>query len=296
MAGRFAPHLLMLAMIAIWGGSYAAVKAALGALAPFPVIAVRFWIAVLCLLPFLCGPVREQLRATRGPGLVAGSVLSVGYLLQTVGMNETSSSMGGFLAGIIVLLVAVGGSLWFGTRLGPRAVLGLLLGLCGMVLLCWPAGAPADPGAPHDTPRGIALQVGSSIAYAGHILLVSRYGRNAPAAAFCLWQLTIVGLAATAAALLQGRFAAAGTPTAAFSPWLWFQLLYLGVLATALGIGVQTKVQHKVPSTHLALLFALQPLFAALCGWWTLGDRLGALQLLGGGVIVAGVVLTSLGR
>ena len=71
---------------------------------------------------------------------------------------------------------------------------------------------------------------------------------------------------------------------------------YLGVLATAMGIGVQSKVQHRVPPTPLALLFALQPLFAAICGWAVLGDRLSALQLGGGALIVLGVVVTAFER
>ena len=66
------------------------------------------------------------------------------------------------------------------------------------------------------------------------------------------------------------------------------------MLATALGIGVQSKVQHRVPSTHLALLFALQPLFAALFGWLTIGDQMSSMQMLGGALIVVGVIVTSL--
>jgi drug/metabolite transporter (DMT)-like permease len=47
---------------------------------------------------------------------------------------------------------------------------------------------------------------------------------------------------------------------------------------------------------HVALLFALQPLFAALAGWALQGDRLGAVQWFGGALIVAGVIVTSLDR
>lgn len=292
-AARFAPHLWMAAMIAIWGASYAVVKQSLAALAPFPVIALRFWLAVLCLLPFARTGFVADLARSRGPGLAAGAVLALGYLLQTLGMKGTSASMGGFLAGLIVPLVAVGGSLWFGTRLGPRAWLGLLCAAIGISLLCWTGGGA---GGAVDTPLGIGLQLGSSTSYALHVLLLSRYGKNAPTVAFCLWQLVVVAIAATIAALWQGQLPADGLREVAWTPWLCFLIGYLGVLATALGIGVQSLLQHRVPPTHLALLFALQPLFAALIGWATMGDSLSALQLLGGGVIVLGVVLTSLDR
>jgi len=292
-AARFTPHLLLLAMIAIWGGSYAAVKTSLDSLSPFAVIALRFWIAVPCLLPFLRGPVLADLRRSAGPGLVTGVVLAIGYLLQTVGMNETSASMGGFLAGLIVLLVAVGGFVFFHAKFGVRSVVGLLLGLVGLVLLCL---GTKDPGVKQDTMRGILLQIASSTSYAGHILLLSRFGRNMPAMPFCLWQLVVVAIAATLATLIHGGWAAESVAQVDWTPVLVFAIAYLGLLATALGIGVQTKVQHKIPPMHLALLFALQPMFAALIGWAALGDQMGPMQWVGGAVIVAGVIVTSLDR
>ena len=47
---------------------------------------------------------------------------------------------------------------------------------------------------------------------------------------------------------------------------------------------------------HVALLFALQPVFAAVGGYALRGDRMGALQLGGGAITVLAVVLTSLER
>src|SRR5688572_20145088 len=113
--GDRSAQLLLLAMIVIWGASYVAVKDALTYVRPFPVIAARFWIAVLCLLPFLS---RQDgfpaMRRSFVPGLLTGLVLAAGYGLQTYGMEETRASTGGFLAGLIPLLVAVGGFAFFG--------------------------------------------------------------------------------------------------------------------------------------------------------------------------------------
>jgi drug/metabolite transporter (DMT)-like permease len=279
-------------MIAIWGGSYAVVKTALDSLSPFAVIALRFWIAVLCLLPFLRAGLFADLRRTRGPGLAAGLVLALGYVLQTAGMRETSASMGGFLAGIIVLLVGIGGFLFLGAPIGIRSAVGLLLGLCGMLMLCWPSG---DPGQ-QDTLAGILLQVGSSASYAAHILLLSRYGRGLPTTAFCLWQLLFVAAAGTLVSAVDGSLGATPGVPVDWTGGLLLALAYLGVLATALGIGVQSRVQHHIAPMHVALLFALQPLFAAGIGWAALDDRMTALQLAGGATIVAGVVVTGMER
>jgi len=290
---RFLPHLAMTAMIAIWGGSYAVVKLALASLSPLAVITLRFWLAVLCLLPFVRPGIRHQLRQARGPGLAAGAVLAIGYLGQTYGMQGTSASMGGFLAGLIVPLVALGGWLLFGGRFGRSAVVGLLLGCFGIVLLCWP-NEPTTGQA--DTPLGIGLQLAAALSYAAHILLLSRYGKDAPTLAFCLWQLLVVAVAGTLALLGSGELAASPAASVLWTPALLGLIAYLGVLATAVGIGVQSLVQHRIPSLHLALLFALQPLFASLVGWLSLGEQLGTMQWLGGACVIGGVLVTSLDR
>src|ERR1041384_2758899 len=129
-----AAHLLLLAMIAIWGASYVAVKDAISYLQPFAVIAARFWVAVVCLLPFaLSNANRGQLAAALRPGLVTGIVLAIGYGTQTYGMQETRASTGGFMAGLIPLLVAAGGFLFFGEPMRRNSLLGLASGFTGIV-------------------------------------------------------------------------------------------------------------------------------------------------------------------
>ncbi|MBL9078250.1 MAG: DMT family transporter [Planctomycetes bacterium] len=292
---RYVPHLLLTAMIAIWGGSYAVVKVALESLPPFAVVALRFWLAVACVLPFVRPGFGAELRAAARPGLLAGALLALGYLLQTLGMNETSASMGGFLSGLIVLLAGVGGFVFFRARFGALSVLGFVLGLAGMALLCWPGEVPA--GTPVvDTPRGILLQIGSSTAYAAHILLLSRFGRTVPPLAFCSWQLLVTAVVATAVGTSTGELTAARLAATAWTPGLIAALVYLGALANTLGIAVQGRVQHRIPPVHVALLFTTQPLFAALVAWLALGDRMGPMQLAGGLTIVLGVLASSLDR
>lgn len=291
---RFTPHAVLTALIVIWSASYVVSKVALAALSPFALVAVRFWLAIVCLLPFLRGPLATDFRRSMRAGLLTGTALVFGYLLQMAGMTGTSASTGGLLAGLIVPLVALGGFLFFGARLGPKALAGLLLAMVGIAAICSSTGD--NTGGPQDTLGGVLLQVGSSTAYAVHVLLLSHFGRSMPIAAYSLWQLVLVAAAGTVTALVDGRFAVERGTTVDWNAQLLLAIAYLAVLATALGIGVQSKVQHRIPPTPLALLFALQPLFAAMFGWLLLGDRLGAVQLAGGGLIVLGVIVTSLDR
>lgn len=282
----YVPHLLLGAMILIWGGSYAVVKAVLADLPPFTVIAIRFWIATACLLPFAWFGPPGGLRRTLKVGLLTGLALGLGYNLQTFGMQQTSASTAGFLAGMIVPGVAIGGWLFFGARFGRWSTLGLCCAVAGTTMLCTP-----DPGST-DTPLGIALQLGATLSYIAHILLLSRFGSSLPTGAFCTWQMLVTALLATACLPFEAELSGRGAGSWDFDTvWL---MAYLALLASALGVGVQSRVQHRIPPLHLAILFALQPLFAALIGWLALAEQLTTLQLLGGAAIVGGVVLTSL--
>lgn len=287
----YVPHLLLTLLIATWAGSFVVAKVAMESVTPFALVASRFLLGCLCILPFFLRTTKEQRKGTLGPGILAGLVLAIPYFMQMYGVRETTASMGGFVTGLIVLLVAVGGALFFGARIGALTILGLVLGLSGIVTLCLTGDANPD-GVQVNTLRGILLQVGSAIGFAAHILLLSHYGGKLATAPFTFWQLAFTGALATLGTIFVSGIGVEG------KPFVWsFDLVlafgYLGVLATGVAIGVQAWVQPKIKPTHVALLFALQPLFAAIAGWLFLDDRLGTAQWIGGGLIVAAVVIAA---
>lgn len=294
-SGSLADHLLLTCLIAIWGGSLVVAKVGMQRVTPFALVASRFLIGALCLLPFFLRTPRAQRRGTYGPGVLAGLVLAVPYFLQMYGVRETTASVGGFMTGLIVILVAVGGALFFRARIGARAVLGLLLGVGGIVLLC--VSIEDDPtGVQRNTLRGVLLQLGAVIGFTAHILLLSHFGKRLAVAPFAFVQLAFTGVAATIGALSISGIAQDGSNALALDLELTLVLFYLGVLATGVAIGLQAKVQPRIPPTHVALLFALQPLFAALTGWLFQGDALGPWQWSGGALIVAGVLAVATGE
>ena len=58
---------------------------------------------------------------------------------------------------------------------------------------------------------------------------------------------------------------------------VWGALLVTGVFASALAFLVQTWAQRRTSATRTALVFTLEPVWAALFGFALAGDRLGAL-------------------
>ncbi|MCB9876880.1 MAG: DMT family transporter [Planctomycetes bacterium] len=288
------PHALLTSLIAIWAVSFVMAKVAMTEVNAFALVALRFSLAGLCLLPFLLRASAAERRASLLPGVVAGLVMGAAYLMQMFGVRETTASMGGFVTGLIVLLVALGGRFVFHAPLGARAIAGLVLGLAGIVTLCARSGD--DDPTQQNTLRGMLLQVGSAALFAVHILLLSHFGKTLSALVFTCWQFVVISAMGWVAVALQGDVALDAARGVNWTFEVLGAIAYLGVMANAVAIGVQARIQHRIPPQHLALLFALQPLFAALAGWMLQGDHLGSLQWTGGGLIVAGVVVAALDR
>jgi len=68
-------------------------------------------------------------------------------------------------------------------------------------------------------------------------------------------------------------------------------LLVTGLLASAGAFLVQTTVQQHIPAARTAIILTMEPVFAALFGYWLAGDRLVVVQLLGAIMILSALVI-----
>ena len=123
--------------------------------------------------------------------------------------------------------------------------------------------------------------------------VISRATANFDVAGLAVWQV--------AAAMF---FATIGAPTAhaanvehidvAATPKLAVALLITAGLATAVAFSVQTWAQRFTPPTHTAIIYSLEPVFAALVSFLVLRERLGGREMLGAGLILAGLLVSEL--
>ena len=71
-------------------------------------------------------------------------------------------------------------------------------------------------------------------------------------------------------------------------------LLIAAALATAAAFSIQSWAQSVLPSTHIALLLTLEPVFAWITSFFFAGERLGLRPAMGAMLILAGIALTEL--
>jgi drug/metabolite transporter (DMT)-like permease len=276
-------------IMAVWGSSFAILRGLLrGAQAsPLALVAVRMAMSSLLLVAWMALFRRRELRMDRRlllDGLVAGGLLGVGFLLQTEGLQRTSASRSGFLTGTLVVFTPLIEFGLFNKRPPAPSLLGVLLAFFGMTLLSAPWSDAAQA-----TLLGDALTLLCAVVFAAQIVALGRSAPRHPVLPMVLLQLTCTGaMAALAGPLVEAQHFS-GTPR------LWGALLYLSLFATLLAFGIQTWAQKILPPVRVALISALEPVFAAIWAAVLLGERLTSRELLGGALIVLGVVVGEVG-
>ena len=276
MSTRAKAEALLVFITFIWGSTFVVVKGALADASPLPFLALRFIFAGA--LVFLALSRGKLDRRALLPGAVLGVSLFFGYLFQTSGLVWTTPSKSAFITGFSVILVPLL-VMAQGVRLRASNVGGALLGLAGLYFLVVPKGW-------QEVNRGDLLTLAGSAAFAVHIVLVGKYTRRFSFLHLVPVQILVVGLfSAVAMPLDPGR-------SLHWTGRLLVALVVTAVFATGVAFSVQNWAQQYTPAAHTALIFALEPVFAALSSRAVMGERLGGKVLLGCALILGGMVVS----
>ena len=276
----------LLLVTAVWGTTFPAMKLLSAQLDALQIIWLRFSIALLVLGPLWWGMRRPERRW----GALLGLLLFVAFWLQIEGLGRTSSNRNAFVTGLNVLVVPLLAVLVLGRRYGWRLWAACGMALVGMVVM-FHADAPWNLG---DT-----LTLASTLFYAIYILVLEESARRtqaqplratrmaaAQAAVMCAASLALL-LARPGGMEWTHKLSALGTPA-------WTALLYLGLLASVVVVTLQAWGQQRVDAMRSAIVFGLEPVFAALTAWALLGERMGPTAIAGAALVIAALVLSQL--
>jgi DME family drug/metabolite transporter len=182
------------------------------------------------------------------------------------------------------VLVALISTLLTGERPSRVVMLALALAIAGVALI-----VGFQPGAHQQAvnPDGVALALGSALGYA----LVTLSGR-AVARRYQPLQINAIAFAAGALALLPA--AALTGPVVTYPPVGWALLLYLGLVPSALAYGLFLTGMRSTPATVASVLTLMEPLTATVLAAVLFGERLGALGLVGGALLLCAILVLAL--
>lgn len=128
------------------------------------------------------------------------------------------------------------------------------------------------------------------MAFASHIISVGHFASRFRYAALGISQI-ITALLLTAVALPAAHWTRLETAALAWSGRLALAVVITGVFATALAFSAQAWAQRYTSPTHTAILFSLEPLFAALTSYLVRGEQLTGRALWGAALILVGILV-----
>ncbi len=281
-------HLLLLAVVCVWGSTFVLVKNALADISPLLFNLLRMILAFCCLALIYRGHFGRMDRRALASGVLVGFCLAMGYQFQTAGLRLTTPSKSAFITGMVVVLVPVLSAIP-GLRvrhIGPphwNAWLGALVAFIGIVLLTTPAGSTFDF---RTIGRGDLLTFGCALGFSLHVLALAHCSPRIDFEQLAILQIGFCTVfMAISLPLLEH-------PWVRWSPRLVVALAVTAVLATAVAFAVQSWAQRFLPATHTALILALEPVFAWLTSFLFLGQGLGRRGSAGALLILAGIAIT----
>jgi len=269
--------LTLIAITIVWGSTFVVIKGALETI-PVPLLlALRFSLAAACF-----AFVRFDRRALR-PALFLGLLAFAGFATQTFGLSITTPSRSAFITGFAVVLTPVVAAIWFRQRIALRVYLAGAVALVGLALLTLHGGGDGQ-----GINAGDLWTVATALAYALYIVYLGQVAGHASVAA-------LAGMQHIPMALLAWIWAVPELGALATVPLTtYLAIAYLAVVATALVAWLQTHAQRVVPAPLAAIIFVLEPVFAALFAWWLVGEVLGPLGWAGGALVILAMLVSEL--
>lgn len=285
MTPRFRAELNLALMCVIWGSTFSLVRESLSGTDPWLFLSLRFGLAIpACLLIF--GRKLDLRHATtRRRGLGLGVVLFLAFLTQTLGLQAISASRSGFLTALYIVLVPLLLAAWHLRRPSARSLGAAGVSLAGVTLL---SGLSLG-GAPLVLGTGEFLTLLCALLFALQILLADRLPVAGRVWSLHFWQI------ATVAALSVAGWLLLGEARLRLDSQLVVSLFINSVFGTVVALGLQLRYQPDTTPERAALVYSFEPVFAALMAVWILGEKLGPLEWLGGGLILLALRLADPG-
>jgi drug/metabolite transporter (DMT)-like permease len=285
-------HLLLLAVVAIWGVTFVLVKNALRDASPLVFNLLRMAMAFIALAIINHRQIRRITRGSLISGTIVGLFLAAGYQFQTAGLDRTTAAKSAFITGLVVVFVplfTLFPALRPANASAPRwtSSIGALLAFYGLLLLTTPSGTTAANLFTSIGP-GDLLTIACAIAFAGHLLSLAHTSHRIPTGQLATIQIGV------AAFIMAITLPLGGKPHLSLTPRLLIALTVTSLLATAAAFTIQSWAQQHLPPTHTAILLTLEPVFACLTSFFLLHEHLGPRSLTGAALILIGIGFTEL--
>ncbi|WP_124057711.1 DMT family transporter [Vaginisenegalia massiliensis] len=267
----------------IWGSGFTFSSMALQYFTTFQVIALRFTIAFFLLLLMNAGRLKQISKQDFIKGVTIGGILFSAYFFQTKGLEFTTTSKNSFLTAVNVVLVPFISWLVLRQNLSKNALLGALISLIGIGFTSFAGGAGELA-----FNFGDVLSLAGAVFFGAHIFYTDHYGDDMANWVVMLLQMGTAALLSWIAAFIFGE------THMTFTAESLMPILYIGIISTLVGYGLQTAAQKFTTSGESAVILSTEAFFGMLTAVILLGEPVVFTMVLGGILIFCGILVVEL--
>lgn len=278
----------------VYASDIPVVKAVESTMDPAAFCAVRFVMSAIPFLPFV-------LRArgdveTRKAGIELGVWVSLGYLVEALGLLTADAGRASFISLFTVIVVPLLDGM-LGSIVPARTWFGVLMSAVGVAMLeC--SGSPPSVGD--------LLNFLSAIFFGIHMLRTEHISRSMKRENFLAllgYEVCVVALLSTFWLLVGGWFNGFqdSEPSLTWEmlwDWMvnfpWVPALYTGTFSTGLCLWVEMAAMRDVSATETAIIYGMEPLWGAGFAWFLLGERWGTSGWIGAAFVLGGSLMVQL--
>ena len=268
----------LLGTTAAWGSTFFMIKDLLDRVPTLDFLAVRFTIAGLVMLAIAHRAVFGLDRRTVRQALIVGLIYGVAQILQTAGLAHTAASVSGFITGMYVVCTPLLAAVLLKTRI---------------TAMTWGAVALATAGLAVLTLNGVSVGYGEALTlvaamlYALHIVALGAWSTARDALGMSVVQLLVIAVICLVATAPDGLVLPDNGRD-------WAAVVYMALVAGALGLLAQTWAQSQLSPTRTAIIMSMEPVFAAFFAVLLGGEEVALRMVLGGAMVLAAMLLVEL--
>jgi drug/metabolite transporter (DMT)-like permease len=263
----------------VWGTTFFIVKDTVANVDEYFIVFIRNLLATIPMVFYTF--VKDRKNILNKDAIIKGAIIGFflfgTYISQTIGLKYTSSGHSAFITGSAVVVVPLILFFFFKEKLTINSGLSILLTFVGLFFLTYDVET--------DFNIGDIITLITVVAYALHIISAGKFVRKTAVMPLIMYQF----LFATIFSLIG--FAIIGNHNIVLSTKSFWALLYLGIIGTLFCYFVSVWIQKFVDSIKVALVFSLEPVFAAFFGYLALHEVLSLKEMFGMSLILTGVLL-----
>lgn len=244
--------LMLIFATVIWGGAFVVMKNAVEELKPYSLLAVRFTLASLFMIPLCIKRFKAFDKMLLIRSFAIGLFMFIGFAMQTIGVQYTTPGKNAFLTGVYCIIVPF--ICWISQKKHPDAYnfIAALLCLCGIALVSLNGG--------FNMQAGDLLSLLSSISFAIAIFLVSVYSEK------CDVMLMTITEFVTMAVLswISIPFANESFIRVSWDVSLIVSLVFLSLLSSVVAFVFQNIGQKHIPASQASLILSMEAVFGVI--------------------------------